>query len=45
MGKGWLLMTGLVLGSAGVLGYLWWKFANMEMEFKEDDDDDDIWGV
>jgi hypothetical protein len=46
MDRGGLLMAGLVLGSIGALGYLWYKFVNVEVTFeKEDDDDDDIWGV
>jgi hypothetical protein len=40
MVREWLLMTGLVLGSVGALGYLWCKFVDVEVKFEEEEDDD-----
>lgn len=45
MGKDWLVGLGFGIGALAALGYLWYKFVNVEVTFeKEDDDDDDIWG-
>lgn len=43
MDKGWLIMTGLVVGSLGALAYLWCKFANVDPRFDDDERDEPWW--